>query len=161
MRTSSRGTLAEVKRQLSAKADPNAQDASGWTALMYASLAEQPEIMQALLDAGAHPNLRSHRDQTAIMAVVTASSSLEEKVTMLRAAGGDINAQDGDGQTALMLAADGFDPLKIVPILLREGARKDLRDARGHTVLERLEAKAKRRSVQQDEYETLRQLLVD
>jgi hypothetical protein len=181
MQASARGSLAEVKEQLSAKPDPNAQDASGWTALMYASLAQDPEVMQALLDAGADPNLRSRRGQTAIMAVSTVFISSEEKVRMLKGAGGDINAQDTDGQTALMVAADGSDPLKIVPILLREGARKDLRDAKGKTVLERLESKAGslsaklnalRRtgetsdpkvqiSAQEAEYEKLRQLLQD
>ena len=161
MQASARGPLAEVNKQLSAKADPNAQDTSGWTALMYASLAERPEIMQALLDAGADPNLRSHRGQTAIMAVSIAFTTLEEKVRMLKAAGGDINAQDADGQTALMIAADGFDRSNIVSILLSEGARKDLRDARGHTALERLESKARSLSVQQAEYEKLRQLLED
>lgn len=164
MQASARGTLDEVKKQLSAKPDPNAQDASGWTALMYASLAERPEIMQALLDAGADPNLRSHRGQTAIMAVSIAFTSLEEKVRMLNAAGGEINAQDADGQTALMIAAEwllmtGSDRLNIVSILLREGARKDLRDARGHTVLERLESKA--RSLSFEQYEKLRRLLED
>ena len=128
---------------------------------MYASLAERPEIMQALLDAGADPNLRSHRGQTAFMAVSIAFTTLEEKVRMLKAAGGDINAQDADGQTALMIAADGFDRSNIVSILLSEGARKDLRDARGHTALERLESKARSLSVQQAEYEKLRQLLED
>jgi hypothetical protein len=138
--------------------------------------------MLTLLDAGADPNLRSHRGQTAIMAVSIAFGSLEEKVRMLKAAGGDINAQDADGQTALMIAADGFDQSNIVSILLREGARKDLRDARGHTVLKRLESKARslsfeqnalRRtgktfarmeetpSTQQAEYEKLRRLLED
>jgi hypothetical protein len=159
MQASARGTLDEVKKQLSAKPDPNAQDASGWTALMYASLAERPEIMQALLDAGADPNLRSHRGQTGIMAVSIAFTSPEEKVRVLKAAGGDINAQDADGQTALMIAADGFDRSNIVSILLREGARKDLRDATGHTVLERLEAKA--RSLSFEQYEKLRRLLED
>jgi hypothetical protein len=164
MRTSARGSLDEVKKQLSAKPDPNAQDSSGWTALMYASLAERPEIMQALLDAGADPNLRSHRGQTGIMAVSIASWSLEEKMRMLRAAGGEINAQDADGQTALMIAAEwllmtGTDRLNIVSILLKEGARKDLRDARGHTVLDRLESKA--RSLSFEQYEKLRRLLED
>ena len=42
MQACARGNLDKVKKQLSAKADPNAQDASRWTALMYASLAERP-----------------------------------------------------------------------------------------------------------------------
>lgn len=93
------------------------------------------------------------------MAVSIASWSLEEKMRMLRAAGGEINAQDANGQTALMIAADTLDRSNIVSILLREGARKDLRDARGHTVLERLESKA--RSLSFEQYEKLRRLLED
>src|SRR5262249_30566154 len=135
----------------------NAQDASGWTALMYAAWAERPETTQALLDAGADPNLRSHRGQTAVMAVSTAFASLEEKVRILKAAGADINAQDEGGQPALMLALEGgperwsipLERSNIVSVLLREGARKDLRDARGYTVLDRLESKARIISSQQ------------
>ena len=43
-------------------ADPNYQDASGSSALMYAALYAPIETIQALLDTGADPNLETDGD---------------------------------------------------------------------------------------------------
>src|SRR5262249_55580232 len=74
MRASAKGDAEEIRRQLSSGADPNAQDSSGWTALIYATQTDRPEAIKILLDAGASPNTRSYLGQTALMAVMGAYS---------------------------------------------------------------------------------------
>lgn len=55
-------------------------------------------------------------------------------VHMLLQRGAEINQQDGRGETALMLAAEGGNVL-VVDILLRHGAEVNLRDNQGWTAL--------------------------
>jgi hypothetical protein len=151
--------LGQVQKLLAAKANPNAQDSSGWTALIYAAVAPRPDMVKALLDAGADPNLRSYTGQTAIMAASKTPASPEGQLRRLIEARGDVNAQDKDGQTALMFAVDQFERADLVSFLLTAGARVDLRDSEGRTVMDRLELEAKRRPSQKADYEELRRLL--
>src|SRR5258705_3056238 len=53
MQASTKGDVAEIRRQLSFGTDPNAQDSSGWTALMYATQTDRTEAIKIMLDAGA------------------------------------------------------------------------------------------------------------
>jgi hypothetical protein len=46
MRASGAGGIGEIQRQLATGADPNAQDRSGWTALMYATLLMKSELLR-------------------------------------------------------------------------------------------------------------------
>jgi ankyrin repeat protein len=159
MQAAWKGDLNKVESQLSAKADPNAQDSSGATALIYATQIASPEVLTALVRAGADPNTRTYAGQTAIMAASVAYLLPKEKIGILLAAGGDLNSQDQDGQTALMLAVRyHFEQPDVVAFLVESGARRDITDSAGFSVLDRLEKDA-RRSKLQDQYERLRQLL--
>src|SRR6266700_2451267 len=154
MQAAGKGDISEIQKQLLAKADPNTQDSSGWTALMYATRANQPEGMKILLDAGANPNVRSYMGQTALMAVSNAYSSPLEKLRLLIAARTDTNAQDNDGHTTLMFAMYGsliyndtdrgfLERAELVSLLREAGARTDLRDASGLTVFDYLDTEAR------------------
>ena len=158
MQASAHGSASEIQLLLAANADPNAQDASGWTALMYASLAPQPGVVPTLIDAGANPGIRSFAGQTALMAAATAYDP-EAKLQSLLAAGADVSAQDQDGKTALMYAiGPQVTRSDVIAFLLRSGARTDLRDAKGLTARDYLEQEATRRN-DQAQVERLRQLL--
>lgn len=57
------GDLACVEELIAAGAEVNAWSNRGWTALhVAASSAQNPAIIETLLDAGADPNMRSARD---------------------------------------------------------------------------------------------------
>jgi hypothetical protein len=133
MRAVAARQIAEIKRELAAGANVNAQDASGFTALMYASWLSHTEILRILLKSGADASLRSYRGQTAIMAASTGIRFAEENIQMLVAAGADLNAQDHDGNSALMLAAGSAFTLRLpnpeeIAFLIGAGARRNLRN---------------------------------
>jgi ankyrin repeat protein len=125
MAASRAGGLEAVKLLLERGADPNATETL-WdqTALMWATAEGHLEVVDALLTAGADPNhkarvtelaKRSKRADfpsggfTALMWAVRDGD--EGIVHRLIDAGADINATDGDGATAMMLAIvnDRFD----------------------------------------------------
>ncbi|HEX4997353.1 MAG TPA: ankyrin repeat domain-containing protein [Terriglobia bacterium] len=153
MRASAKGDAAEVQRLLSAGADLNAQDASGWTALMYAARNDKTSgAVAALLKAGADPNARSMMGQTALMA---AAAGPDDTLRLLIAAGANINAQDRFGQSALMFAAVPPDPPGPVPLefqsrpaagritLLRAAGAVDRQDAAGFSARDYIEQAAR------------------
>src|SRR5437899_1563907 len=155
MQAAGKGDISEIQKQLAGKADPNAQDASGWTALMYAThaLANQAQAVKILLDGGANPNTRSDMGQTALMALANVYSSPLESLRLLIGARADVNAQDSDGHTTLMFATYGalsdedtsrmfLERADLMNLLREAGARTDLREASGRTVFDHLDLQA-------------------
>jgi uncharacterized protein len=63
------GTNQDMQAAISSGADVNAQDKSGWTALMYVAARNQdPQLITTLLKAGAALNARNRDGTTALMA---------------------------------------------------------------------------------------------
>ena len=90
-----------------------------YTALMYAALSGQTEVVKALLDKGEDVNAKDNEGRTALMfAAINQHSAV---VSMLLDHGADANARANDGGTALMLAACGG-ATDIVRTLLSRGA---------------------------------------
>jgi TonB family protein len=120
----------------------NAADASGWTALMYASYldtvhydAAQPDPIKLLLDAHADPNIASLHGDTALMFAAyrgTLSQSLLNH-------GANLNAHNADGVTPLMLLAQLTDPDQLKQALA-DGADANAHDNLGRTALDYLRA---------------------
>jgi len=156
----------ELQKLLTAKADPNAGDSSGWTALVYAARGVKPgredaetfssgtESVKMLLDAGADPNLRSSMGQTPIMSAVAAYYSPFEKTKLLIDAKADVNVQDKNGQTVMMQFVRGAlgrstnamyqQQLDILSMLRTAGAQTDLKDTNGFTVFDLLNQELQR-----------------
>jgi ankyrin repeat protein len=175
MRASGRGDLTEVRRLLSEKADPNAQDASGWTALMYATgaRASSIDIVYSLIAAGADPNKKSAMGQTATMAAATALRDRGPVLRQIVGAGGDVQAADRNGQTALMFAATGIYGMQTVTetdsryadysdalsFLVTSGARSDAVDINGFTVFHQLDHLTKSSAGRITTYDAIREIL--
>src|SRR5712691_8133112 len=92
-----------VQTLLKQKADVNATDVEGMTALMWAAHWNNLEMVQMLLRAGADPKLKSTFDDSALYeACVNGNAAI---VDGLLKAGANANSIRGEGETALMTAA--------------------------------------------------------
>jgi ankyrin repeat protein len=156
------GDVSTVKVALADKANPNATDWTGNTALMLASqwghlysvqvlltagadvnartfqgtalnLTKDPEVAAALIAAGADPNAtESIGNFTALFEATTKHEP--ELAQALIDHGADVNKPADDGFTPLMWAASHGD-LKMTQLLIDAGADLNLRTKSGNTAL--------------------------
>ena len=99
------GSAEVIERLIDEGADVNAQDLNGRSVLIEALTTENDipvSTIQSLFEAGAAPNIRISGGVTPLM---LAAAGEPEVLQMLIDAGGDVNAQDDHGATALMRAA--------------------------------------------------------
>ena len=125
------------------KADPNAPDRQGQTPLHYAisnpdsDRMERYNQVQSLLNGGADPNIRTHRQETPLhRATLSLRESLAE-VSMLLQTGADVRSRDDVGNTPLHYAAGhtSVDRCSVVQRLLQKGARPNEQNHAGQTPL--------------------------
>lgn len=111
----------------------DAVDASGTTALAYAVFNRNHALAEALLDAGANPNLTNEYGVGPLLIAIKQGNA--ELVTRLINGGADPDAALWSGETPLMFASRQGD-LPIVTALIDAGAEVDTRDERhGQTAL--------------------------
>ena len=149
------GNLAEVRQLLDSGADVDAFE-QGKTPLHHAVLVHpNPEVVRALLEAGARVDLKGHNDMTALhFAAITptlmaalmqpdadaAAESDEtarrlEVIGLLLDAGATTSAKNEDGLTPLHLAAGHHWDPEVVGALLMAGAFVDARAENDSTPL--------------------------
>ncbi len=112
------------------------KDAAGHatTLLIEAVEHRNPGIVQALIDAGADINGQNDNGDTALMAAI--SDDEEPIITLLlRIKNINVNLQNREGFSALMMAAEGT-RYELIPALLNEGANITLKNAVGQTALD-------------------------
>jgi hypothetical protein len=133
MRAAAGADTKSMRAALAAGADIDAQDSSGWTALIYAAAASSSESVQLLLNSHADPNHKSFGGDTPLHA-----SAMNRQFDQdLFRAGGDVNARNSEGVTVLMiLAAKGY--ADDVEEALKSGADPSAKDAKGRTALDYL-----------------------
>lgn len=115
-----------------AKADVNARDDNGETALMMISRDTTSEIVWDLINAGAKVNVRDKHGDTALI-----NAAEVENVDALKAlldAGAKMNETNNNGETALIVATRS-DLLHNVRALIFAGADVNVRDKRGKSAL--------------------------
>lgn len=125
-------SLEMVKALLAAGAvvdKPHPEGARG-TLLIQAAYYDRPEIVRALLDAHADPNLRDSDGRTALFHA--AGRGYAGIVRLLRHPGAGLNARSNAGTGPLQYAA-GTDRLEVVRMLLDAGADPSSADAQGRT----------------------------
>lgn len=133
MKASARGDDRGVQDILRTNPKVDEIDSSGWTALMYAETTTSSDSVSLLLKAGANPNHKSFRGDTALMV----SAMLQLFDGDLAEAGANVNAANTDGTTVLMiLAAKGEGD--EVRDALKSGADASARDNNGRTALDYL-----------------------
>jgi ankyrin repeat protein len=125
----------------------------GATAFMRAARGGDPTMMQVLLDGGADPQLTQKNENTPLMLSIRFLSSggglnpFEvngqrgmEAINLVLKHGVDINAKNGRGESALHLALDYPNVLKL---LAEHGADLGITNRQGRTVLDAALASAK------------------
>ena len=125
---------ALIRTALELGARASAIDQSGKTALIYALTAEDPlppNLIKALISAGADVNQANSMHQTPLMLAVYRHPL--ETVRMLLEAGAAVNVKDKRGWTALMFAISA--PTEIVDALIAAKANVDDVDEWGQTAL--------------------------
>ncbi len=132
-----------VRALIELGADANKPDESHGSPLHYACWQgdgnggrekQVAETVQALIDAGADPNLLS-RGKRPLHEAVFGDWGSPKSVEVLLRNGADVNALNEHGQTALMLAAQHGEP-ECVRLLLNGGADRTLKDKQGKTAFD-------------------------
>ncbi len=136
MRAAARAEIAEARRVIAMGAQVDKVDASGWTALMYASAAwSGAAVVDELLKAGATPKHVSLYGDTILMSA-SLTGHFDGDLARL---GANLNAQNRDGVSALMLLAARGRPAEI-RAALKAGANAKLTDRNGHAAVDYLDA---------------------
>ena len=137
-------TLADVVALLDAGAYPNERDWYGWTPLHHVAglqlateVDEIPDIIRALVKAGANPNARLDRTGRGTpLHVAALMSEIPEITRALLGAGSDPNAREDDGRTPLHHAARRSNGTAgVVSALLEAGSDPNAQDDNGRTPL--------------------------
>ena len=92
--------------------DPNILDGSGATALHLAALNKSHLIVQALLDAGAQPNVLNYEGVSVFEHVILSRANSKTKVKMMEsivASGGDLDIYNRNGLTLSTIAVKAGD----------------------------------------------------
>jgi ankyrin repeat protein len=108
------------------------RDNRGYTALIYATILDHVDCIDALLDAWAAVDFRDFDGKTALM--FAAVYGHVESATRLLDRGSSVNAQSKSDWTALMYASK-FGHVKCVELLVRRGANVNIRARSGWTAL--------------------------
>jgi ankyrin repeat protein len=118
----------------------------GCTPLLLAAKASDVEMMHVLMDLGADPKATNEVGSTVLMLAAglamyhvsedsgSDSASLASTTYALEIGGGDVNAVDADGDTALHGAAQRFAP-ETARLLIEHGGKLDVKNAHGATPL--------------------------
>lgn len=103
--------------------------------MVAADKANNPEILQVLISAGADVNAQNEDGETALMKAMDEDVN-PACVNVLLKAGAKVNLKEEDGETALMKALDENVPPEVITALLDAGADAKAKDTMGRGVVD-------------------------
>ena len=134
MTASANGHLVNVKSLLDHGADVNMANSKGMIPLMFAARRGHEAAAGLLLDRGADISAFTRKGRSAVMMASKAGNRGVLKVLLGRGGVEQIDAMDEEKKTALFMASEeGHEG--VMDELLNHGARVDLPDSLGRTVL--------------------------
>jgi ankyrin repeat protein len=126
-----KGDTVGVKALLRQGANARARDKDGTTALMWAAVYGDVDLMNALPDGRADVNARNHAGATALMWSIGNIA----KVKLLLDHGADVNVRANTGFTPLIIAANSEGSFEVLKLLLERGAAVNESSNGGFTAL--------------------------
>jgi ankyrin repeat protein len=126
--------LPMVQLLLKFKADPNDSQTDGQS-LLFGTL-DQPDILAALLDAGAKVDVRTPQSWTLLSGAIPDTNAASVEILLKH--GANPNATDNQGNTPLHVATDNLASDKIFQLLFNSKADPNVRNNQGRTPLEGL-----------------------
>ena len=141
--------------------DLNAQDSSGWTALMYAAKKGDTEVVRLLLDAEADPYIENECSETALLLAISTPCPMVVKEFI--DAGIDLNQPNSEGNSALDFALYHNESEYVTEMIEAAGGEATGRPTREEIEYERLtellrSLSFKPSSLPLDEHPTLKKL---
>lgn len=127
--------LNVVETLIGAGANLNEADNEGMTPLMEAIRAPSPEALKLLVKSKVDLEKKDSKGSTILAWAVDMKIDLKY-VVMLVNAGADVNTQNHEGETPLMIATQTRE-LETMNFLIRSGAKLDIQDKDGDTALTR------------------------
>jgi len=129
MKAASVGDLEITKLLIQKGANINDTDADGLTALHYLTSGNgNNEVLKYLIQCNADINAKSRSEKTPLMNA--AANEFYYITQTLLENGAEINAQDKNGLTALMMAVQKYHNINVVKLLIEKGADPNLKDFR-------------------------------
>jgi|HubBroStandDraft_6_1064221.scaffolds.fasta_scaffold137214_1 ankyrin repeat protein len=128
-----KGDQSAVKTLIAQKADANAPQADGATAIHWAAYTNNLALADLLIKSGANVKLANHDGATALsLAAINGNAAMIEKLLQ---AGADPNERQPNGETALMLASRNGD-VDALKVLIDHKADPNLKEKlRGTTAI--------------------------
>jgi hypothetical protein len=127
-----RGDVDALAERLKEGLDPNSRNGEGWTLLICASAAGQPDIVKLLLEYCADLELRDGKLRTALYWAARHSSL--DSAKLLVTAGADLEAADDEGETPLLIGVSSG--TRVPRFLMEQGANVNAKNRRGEDIFE-------------------------
>lgn len=130
-----------LKALLGIGIDINAINEAGYTALMFASAYNKPEVVQFLIKRGADVSAKATRQNLNALHIASLFNPKPDVIDVLLKAGIPIDSKTENGFTPLLLAATDSLNLEVAERLALKGADKGAYDNKGRTALKIIEAR--------------------
>ena len=127
-------TPQDVENQIQQGANVNDKDINGTTALMYAALNKNPQIIETFINYKADVNAKNEIGETALMTAAAFNQNPEVIDTLIKYKA-DVNAENENEETALMIASTYNKNPAIIKTLIKHGANVNMKDKYGNTSL--------------------------
>ncbi len=121
-----------IQKLVQEGADIDAQNNSGWTALMNATWWGDENCVKTILENRANVNIKNNKGGEALSLISFRTS--KNIVQWLLDKGADINAKDNKGMDAFLNASLNVN-IEVMQLLLKNGADINSKDKRGRTAL--------------------------
>ena len=133
--SSTQGSLELVQLLIAHKAKINVQNYGGESPLILAAQHRQDEIIKFLLNNEVDVKLKTKNNDTALTEACSYGAS-EEIIKSLILLGSEVNGQDSEGSTPLLLACSNKNPkTETISILLKNGADVTIQNMTKDTAL--------------------------